>query len=111
MSGAPSRDSLLRAIDRMAGVPVLVVAGSRDGFTPPDLSAAMAAAVPDAELLVVDGGSHTAPLERPEFVNDAVVAFLERALAASADPVSRKASGQTPLARDADLTVADKSRP
>jgi len=81
-------------------VPLLVVAGSRDGFTPPELSAAMAAAAPHATLVMVDGGSHTAPLERPDYVNDAVLAFL-----------SRNALDQAPTVRDAGLTVARKSHP
>jgi pimeloyl-ACP methyl ester carboxylesterase len=59
-------------------VPVLVVAGERDGFTPAALSRAMAELIPDAELFVVADGSHTAPLERPEEVDAAVRDFLAR---------------------------------
>jgi pimeloyl-ACP methyl ester carboxylesterase len=59
-------------------VPALVVAGTRDGFTPPELSTAMAEEIPGAELIEVVDGSHTAPLERPHFVNAAVVTFLAR---------------------------------
>jgi pimeloyl-ACP methyl ester carboxylesterase len=59
-------------------VPVLIVAGERDGFTPPDLSRAMASAIPDAELCEVESGSHTAPLERPELVGRTVADFLAR---------------------------------
>ncbi len=71
-AGKHTATDLLPTLD----VPVLVVAGSRDGFTPPELSTAMAAAAPRATLVTVDGGSHTAPLERPDFVNDAVLEFL-----------------------------------
>jgi pimeloyl-ACP methyl ester carboxylesterase len=63
------------------GVPTLVVAGERDGFTPADLSRAMAAAIPGAELHVVQDGSHTAPLERPEEVGRTVRDFLARRVA------------------------------
>lgn len=56
--------------------PVLVVTGERDRFTPAWLSQKMAAALPDARLLVVEGGTHTAPLERHELVDAAVVDFL-----------------------------------
>jgi pimeloyl-ACP methyl ester carboxylesterase len=59
-------------------LPVLVVAGGRDGFTPPELSRQMADQVPDAELLVIPDGSHTAPLERPDEVSAAVLDFLAR---------------------------------
>lgn len=65
-------------------VPALVVAGSEDRFTPPRLSVAMAARLPDAELFVVDGGSHAAPVEQPAAVRLRVERFLRRhGLAAS----------------------------
>jgi pimeloyl-ACP methyl ester carboxylesterase len=73
-AGAHSADDLLPAVD----VPVLVIAGGRDGFTPPDRSRAMAEAIPGAELVVIEEGSHTAPIERPERVTDAVSGFLSR---------------------------------
>ena len=66
-------------------VPVLVVAGDRDGFTPPELSHAVADAIPDAELLMVENGSHTAPLERPDLVDEVVLDFLARCFAAEAE--------------------------
>lgn len=72
-------------------VPALVVAGTRDGFTPPELSAAMAAEIPGATLIEVENGSHTAPLERPHFVNAAVTAFL---ITHFARPVSRRAASE-----------------
>jgi len=73
-AGRHSADDLLPEV----AVPTLVVAGSRDGFTPPDRSHAMAAAIPGSELLVVEQGSHTAPIERPEIVNEALAGFLAR---------------------------------
>lgn len=71
-AGRHSARELLPAID----VPTLIVAGDRDGFTPRALSDEMHRTIPGAELLVVEGGSHTAPIERPQLVNDAVVRFL-----------------------------------
>lgn len=63
-------------------VPVLVVAGERDTFTPPFLAREMARAIPGAELLVVPSGSHVAPIEQPTVVNTKVVQFVqERVLA------------------------------
>ena len=63
----------------MIQVPTLVVAGERDGFTPRSLSDEMGAQIPGAELVVVPGGSHTAPLERPELVAEALRRLLDRA--------------------------------
>jgi pimeloyl-ACP methyl ester carboxylesterase len=59
-------------------VPALVVAGERDGFTPPALSRQMAESIPGSELFIVRGGSHTAPLERPAEVDEIVRDFLTR---------------------------------
>lgn len=57
-------------------VPVLVIAGERDSFTPPALSEAMAEALPMAELLLVPGGTHVTPLEHRELVRDRIRGFL-----------------------------------
>jgi pimeloyl-ACP methyl ester carboxylesterase len=59
-------------------VPVLVVAGEKDTFTPPSLSEHMAEAIPNAELLMVRGGSHVAPIEQPELVGERIRAFITR---------------------------------
>lgn len=49
-------------------VPTLVFAGSRDHFTPVQLSQNLVDLLPQAQLCVVPGGSHTAPLELPDLV-------------------------------------------
>ena len=59
-------------------VPVLVVAGGRDGFTPAGRSRDMVDRIPGCESLEIADGSHTAPIERPERVNAAVLDFLRR---------------------------------
>ncbi len=59
-------------------VPVLVVAGGRDGFTPPDRSRTMATAIPGAELLEIPNASHTAPIERPHLVDWTIRDFMAR---------------------------------
>lgn len=64
-------------------VPVLVVAGERDTFTPPFLAEKMAASIPGAELLLVAGGTHVAPIEQHELVCARIDQFLrERVLGA-----------------------------
>jgi len=69
-----SAEDLLPDID----VPTLIVAGARDGFTPPERSRAMAAAIPDAELLEIANASHTAPIERPNLVDWTIRDFVAR---------------------------------
>ena len=59
-------------------VPVLVVAGERDTFTPSALSTFMSEAMPNAELLMVPGGTHVAPIEQPELIGSRIKALIER---------------------------------
>jgi pimeloyl-ACP methyl ester carboxylesterase len=57
-------------------VPVLVVAGERDSFTPAFLATAMVETLPKGELLLVPQGTHVAPIEQPERVNARILEFL-----------------------------------
>lgn len=57
-------------------VPTLVVAGSKDTFTPPEVSIAMAESIPGARLELVPGGSHILPLEERERLKEVLRAFL-----------------------------------
>jgi pimeloyl-ACP methyl ester carboxylesterase len=75
-AAAHSADDLLPAVN----VPTLVVAAGRDGFTPPERSRAIAAAIPHAELLEIPNASHTAPIEHPHLVNFTIRDFLARRL-------------------------------
>jgi pimeloyl-ACP methyl ester carboxylesterase len=50
-------------------VPVLVIAGDKDLFTPKAAARRIVAAIPGAELLVVPGGTHYVAVEYPELVN------------------------------------------
>lgn len=59
-------------------IPTIVIAGACDGFTPPERSHAMAAAIPGAELVEIPNASHTAPIEHPELVGFTVRHFLEQ---------------------------------
>jgi pimeloyl-ACP methyl ester carboxylesterase len=56
-------------------VPTLVIAAERDTFTPAALAEHMAQTIPDAELLMLQGASHAAPVEQPKIVADAFDAF------------------------------------
>lgn len=58
-------------------VPTLVVGGEGDRFTPVWLSQRMAEHIAGAEYVFVPGGTHTAPLERPALVNQAVERFFD----------------------------------
>lgn len=81
-AGGHSAEDVLPTID----VPTLVIAGGRDGFTPPERSRQMVASIPQADLLWIDDGSHTTPIERPQEINEGVTALLARIDAAAAAP-------------------------
>ncbi len=70
--GRHSAKEVLASID----VPALVIAGARDNMTPQWLSEEMARLIPGSELLIVEDGSHTTPIERPQLVTDTVGRFL-----------------------------------
>jgi pimeloyl-ACP methyl ester carboxylesterase len=87
-AGRHSAREILPTID----VPTLLIAGERDGFTPRELSEEMARSIPGATLLVVEGGSHTAPIERPQLVNEAVERFVR-----GLDPPAAAVTAPPPL--------------
>jgi pimeloyl-ACP methyl ester carboxylesterase len=76
-AGAHTAEDLLPDIK----VPVLVVAGERDTFTPAYLAEAMAKKIPGSELLMIERGSHVAPIEQPKLVDERIARFFrERVL-------------------------------
>jgi pimeloyl-ACP methyl ester carboxylesterase len=58
-------------------VPVLIVHGTRDPFTPLSVAKDMERAIPDATLVQIEGGSHTLPIEYPAEVAGEVRGFLK----------------------------------
>ncbi|MGH3373574.1 MAG: alpha/beta fold hydrolase [Actinoallomurus sp.] len=68
----------LAALDVLRGVPAVVVVGDADRFTPPAHGRAIAAALPDAELIEVADSGHVVMLEHPEAVTDALAGLVER---------------------------------
>ncbi|UBI38304.1 MULTISPECIES: alpha/beta fold hydrolase [Streptomyces] len=67
------------ALDVFRGVPVLVLAGEKDLITPASHSEAMAAALPDAELVLVPGAGHLVMLEQPATVDARLADLLAAA--------------------------------
>jgi 3-oxoadipate enol-lactonase len=57
-------------------VPTLVIAGSEDGSTPPDLVRETAELIAGAEYVLVRGAGHLPPIDRPEEVAAAMAGFL-----------------------------------
>jgi pimeloyl-ACP methyl ester carboxylesterase len=57
-------------------VPVAIVDGEHDEFIKREHIEYLAAAIPGAKLIILDGVSHFAPLQNPKQFNDAMLAFL-----------------------------------
>src|SRR5205807_422929 len=64
-------------------VPVLILAGRKDVFTPLAVSERMHALLPDSELVVFPEGGHLLPLEEAAGIADAMVDFLSRRVSAA----------------------------
>lgn len=67
------------ALPVLAKVPTMIACGNDDLLTPLVASQDMAAALPDCELVVVEGAGHLVQLEAPDIVDDALVRLVERA--------------------------------
>jgi 3-oxoadipate enol-lactonase len=76
-SVVPSRPDQ-RSLFAKISTPVLVVAGAEDATFPLQETAAMAEAIPDAQLAVLDGVAHLAGLENPSLVNKLIEDFVFR---------------------------------
>lgn len=62
---------------RAVGVPTLVVAAAHDRLCPVERHAEIAALVPGAELVVLDGVGHLSPIEAPARVGAVLADWLE----------------------------------
>jgi pimeloyl-ACP methyl ester carboxylesterase len=67
------------AEDRVTNIeaPTLVITGDADVIVPHENSLNLAAQIPGAKLRVIEGGSHTFFIERPEEFNSAVIEFIK----------------------------------
>lgn len=85
LAGRADQTAALAAID----CPVLVVSGSEDTVTPPDVGRAVADAVPQGHFRLLDGVGHMPVLECPDIVADEIRQFL--------DAIDRPNSAEVPV--------------
>jgi len=74
MAERPDSMQTLRALD----VPAVVIVGAEDVLSPPADAEAMASALPDAELIVIDAVGHLTPVEAPAAVAQALDGLMSR---------------------------------
>ena len=60
-------------------IPVLVLVGERDEATPPSMSSELAAGLPNAQLIVLEGCAHVPQLQAPEAFMNAIGKFIKAA--------------------------------
>ena len=85
-------DANLRDAVRRVGVPSLVVVGGHDRMTPPSSGVALADALPDGRLEVIDRAGHLAMLETPDDFNEILDRFARRQLTSPSNGRARRRS-------------------
>lgn len=73
MRDRPDRSAQLGSIS----IPTLVIVGDNDSITPIAAAESMQKRIPNAELAVIRGAGHMAPMEQPAQVNRAIRQFLQ----------------------------------
>lgn len=74
LEGIAARPDSRPLLPKLA-MPALIVVGALDPITPPAASESMAAAIPRAKLVIVPSAAHLTPMESPEAVSSALVAW------------------------------------
>lgn len=72
-------------------IPVSVLVGDKDRLIAPSLGIELATRIPGSQLIWVPGAGHALILERPDLVNEAITALVERTGRAGGDLPARSA--------------------
>lgn len=75
------RHDRVAALAAYADIPTVVMVGDRDVLTPAPHARRIAAAIPQARLLIAPGAGHMLPLERDELVTAELTGLIDQALA------------------------------
>jgi pimeloyl-ACP methyl ester carboxylesterase len=59
-------------------LPTLVICGSEDTISPPNVMKSLAENIPDSKFVLVEGAGHMTPIENPRIVNAVIKEFLLR---------------------------------
>ncbi len=92
-------------------VPTLIVAGEKDPFTPPGVSEKMWRLIPDAEIITIPGGTHTALVENPLLMQLRMEVFLrDHFVAQGYRPLKTLGTSLTPLSRNEKTGVPSRKK-
>lgn len=92
-------------------IPVLIVAGEEDLFTPWKISKKMQTLIPEAELLTIPRGSHAALVEQPELMNLRIEKFIrERLLDSEWGMPEKKSAGKASRKKAASKKAPAKTK-
>ncbi|MCX7798604.1 MAG: alpha/beta hydrolase [Melioribacter sp.] len=61
-------------------IPTLILCGSFDKLTPPQVMRTMSEKIPNSEFAIIPQAGHMSPIENPNAVNDLIKGFLKRKL-------------------------------
>jgi pimeloyl-ACP methyl ester carboxylesterase len=72
--GRPDATATLAALT----VPVLLLCGAQDGWSPPERHLAICRIVQDGQLQIIEGAGHMLPMEQPRIMAQAIRAWMQR---------------------------------
>jgi pimeloyl-ACP methyl ester carboxylesterase len=70
------RDSVLDQLPSIS-IPTATIVGEFDNVTPPEVIQRVVDAIPNAKLYTIPGSGHSAPIEKPAEVTEAMKAFYQ----------------------------------
>jgi pimeloyl-ACP methyl ester carboxylesterase len=76
LRGMAAREDHTKLLPQI-NVPALIIVGSEDAITPPDVSEAMQREISNSRLEIIEGAGHVSNLERPAEFNRAIREFLD----------------------------------
>jgi pimeloyl-ACP methyl ester carboxylesterase len=93
---------------RVSGIkaPTLVLTGDEDTLLPSANSHNLVAAIPLAQLKIIEGGSHMFFIEQPEIFNQTVIEFIDGVISLESGVGSRE-SKESLKTRDSRLATPD----
>jgi pimeloyl-ACP methyl ester carboxylesterase len=95
IDGHGQKVSALDRLQTVASIPVLVVWGTHDRVIPAEHAELVRDALPDAEIVLMDGIGHTPHLSQPAYVGERLGAWMRDTRSEAPDPVEWEVARST----------------